>query len=337
MLETMTSRPRILLTHTPDMRRNYYGRRALAELQALGDVLVHEDADPLDVSSLIAAARGCRVVVADRATTCPATAFAALPELVAVCRVAVDIRNIDVEAASAAGVLVTQASRSWLPAVSELVIGLMIDTARGISRADRAYKAGQYPHVGMGRQLAGATVGIIGYGPLGRRVAELTLAFGMRVLVNDPYVTVEHGDIEQVELDDLLRRSDFVLPLAVATQETENLIGARELALMQASAFLVNLSRGNLVDEAALVAALDQRRIAGAALDVGRARDQMPSTVLAARPDVVATPHMAGLTEPAIEGQALETVAQVAEILQGRAPRGSINAEHARRLQSLAP
>ena len=105
---------------------------------------------------------------------------------------AVDIRNIDVEAASAHGVLVTQASRSWVPAVSELAIGLMIDAARGISRADVAYKTGRVPEVGTGRQLAGSTAGIIGYGPLGRRVAELALAFGMTVLVNDPYVTVEH-------------------------------------------------------------------------------------------------------------------------------------------------
>ena len=105
----------------------------------------------------------------------------------------------------------------------------------------------------------------------------------MKVLVNDPYVVVEHGEIEQVELDELLKRSDFVLPLAVATEETENLIGAAQLRLMRRDAFLVNLSRGNLIDEAALAVALDEQRIAGAALDVGRAPDQMPSPHLAAR------------------------------------------------------
>jgi D-3-phosphoglycerate dehydrogenase len=234
-----------------------------------------------------------------------------------VCRVAVDIRNIDVEAASAAGVLVTQASRSWVPAVSELVIGLMIDAARGISRADAAYKAGRAPHAGMGRQLAGATVGVIGYGPLGRRVAELALAFGMKVMVNDPYVTVEHADIEQVELDELLRRADFVLPLAVATEETESLIGARELGLMRASSFLINLSRGNLIDEAALIAPR-RKRIAGAARRRPRRRSDAVDQ-RSPRADVVAT-RMAGLTAAAIEGQALETVAQVGEILQA-APR----------------
>ncbi len=129
----------------------------------------------------------------------------------------------------------------------------------------------------MGRQLAGSTAGIIGYGPLGRGVAELALAFGMSVLVSDPYVTVEHDRIEQVDLDDLLRRADFVLPLAVATPETENLIDRRALSQMRSDALLVNLSRGNLIDESRAPRSTRAGRIAGAAMDVGRAPDQMPS------------------------------------------------------------
>jgi len=332
----MAAAPRILLTHTPEARRLYYGARALAGLQALGDVTLHEGSQPLQTTGLIRAAQSCQIIVADRATPCPAALFAALPELVSVSRVAIDIRNIDVAAASAQGVLVTNASRSWVAAVSELAIGLMIDVARGVSRVDATTKAGKAPDIGMGRQLAGSTVGIIGYGFLGRRVAELALAFGMRVLVSDPYVTVDQRDIEQVAMEDLLRRADFVLPLAVATDETENLIGRAQLALMQPHAYLVNLSRGNLVDEAALEAALNEKRIAGAALDVGRALDQMPSPQLARRADVVATPHIGGLTPPAIEGQALETVVQVGEIVHGRVPEGSINAERAQRLRRLA-
>src|SRR5262249_1711765 len=104
----MSNRPRILLTHTPDMRSNYYGERALASLQAVGGAALHEGGEPLGTAALIAAARGCQVVVADRATPCEGAIFASLPDLVAVCRVAVDIRNIDVECASASGVLVTQ-------------------------------------------------------------------------------------------------------------------------------------------------------------------------------------------------------------------------------------
>jgi D-3-phosphoglycerate dehydrogenase / 2-oxoglutarate reductase len=332
----MPAAPRILLTHTPEARGLYYGARALSGLQGLGEVVLHEGSEPLEPAALIAAARSCQIIVADRATACPGELFKALPDLVSVSRVAIDIRNIDVEAASANGVLVTKASRSWVSAVSELAIGLMIDVARGMSRVDAASKAGKTPNIGMGRQLAGSTVGIIGYGFLGRRVTELALAFGMTVLVSDPYTKVDRKDVEQVPVDDLLRRSDFVLPLAVATEETENLIGKAQLALMQPHAYLVNLSRGNLVDEAALEAALNDKRIAGAALDVGRAPDQMPSPHLARRADVVATPHIGGLTPPAIQGQVLETVAQVGEIVRGRAPEGSVNAERAQRLRRFA-
>jgi D-3-phosphoglycerate dehydrogenase / 2-oxoglutarate reductase len=326
---------RILLTHTPEMRQNYFGARALGGLGALGEVTLHEGDGPLDKAELIEAAVGCQIIVADRTTACAAEAFAALPKLAAVCRVAVDIRNIDVAAASTHGVLITHAGRSWLAAVSELVIGLMIDAARGISRANIAYKRAEAPAVRMGRQLAGSTAGIIGYGPLGRCVAELALAFGMSVLVSDPYVTVEHDRIEQVDLDDLLRRADFVLPLAVATTETENLIDCKALGRMRSDAFLINLSRGNLIDETALLEALDAGRIAGAAMDVGRAPDQMPSPQLAVRPDVVATPHIGGLTQAAIEGQALETVEQVESLARGQAPTGSVNAERATRLSRL--
>jgi D-3-phosphoglycerate dehydrogenase / 2-oxoglutarate reductase len=144
------------------------------------------------------------------------------------------------------------------------------------------------------------------------------------VLVNDPHVK----GIEQVSLDELLKQSDFVVPLAVATAQTENLVNAKAFEKMKQGAYLINVSRGNLVDEAALEAALDSGRLAGCAMDVGRAPDQMPTPRLAARQDVIATPHTAGLTLPAIEHQSMETVAQAAEIVKGKAPKGAVNAEH---------
>jgi D-3-phosphoglycerate dehydrogenase len=146
----------------------------------------------------------------------------------------------------------------------------------------------------------------------------------MRVLVNDPHVK----GIEQTPLDELLNQSDFVVPLAVATAETENLMNAEAFSKMKQGAFFINVSRGNLVDEAALEAALDSGRLAGCAMDVGRAPDQMPTPRLAAREDVIATPHTAGLTRPAIEHQSMETAAQAAEIARGKAPKGAVNAEH---------
>jgi D-3-phosphoglycerate dehydrogenase len=150
----------------------------------------------------------------------------------------------------------------------------------------------------------------------------------MEVLVADPFVTIDDADIKHVALDDLLGRVDYVVCLAIANEQTENLIGQAALARMQPHAFFVNLSRGNLVDEQALAAALREQRIAGAAMDVGRAPDQMPTPELARLPNVIATPHIGGLTPQAIEHQAAETVRQVASIIKGEAPAGAVNAEH---------
>ena len=180
----------------------------------------------------------------------------------------------------------------------------------------------------MGRQLAGSILGIIGYGSIGRYLAPVAKVLGMQILVADPIATVDEPGISHVKLEDLLQRSDYVVCLAVANEATENLIGQVALARMQPHAFFINLSRGNLVDEAALVAALRDKRIAGAAMDVGRARDQMPTPELAGLPNVIATPHIGGLTTPAIESQSLETVRQVEAIIGGRVPLGAVNAEH---------
>jgi D-3-phosphoglycerate dehydrogenase len=251
-----------------------------------------------------------------------------LPKLRAMVRCAVDIRNIDVAAASSAGVLVTRASPGFVPAVAELTLGFMVDLSRGVSRATADYHEGRKPEVAMGRQLAGSRVGIIGYGSIGRYLAPLARALGMEVLVADPFAIPNDPSIQHVPLDDLLARADYVVCLAIANEQTENLIGAAALAKMQQRAFFINLSRGNLVDEAALAAALRENRIAGAAMDVGRAPDQMPSPELARLPNVIATPHVGGLTPQAIEHQALETVRQVAAIIKGEAPVGAVNTEH---------
>ena len=317
----------IFLAHTSDMRRNYYGDEALAGLRALGPVRLHEGTEALGGAALVAAARGARVIVADRMTAGPAEVFAGLPELVAFVRVAVDIRNIDVEAASAAGVLVTRAGPGFVDSVVELTLGLMIDLSRGISRAVRDCQAGRMPAAQMGRQLSGATMGVIGYGSIGRRLAPLGVALGMIVLVADPYATVDDPALRQVTLDVLLAQSDYVVCLAVATEETENLIDAAAFARMKPGAFFINVSRGNLVDETALEAALRSGRIGGAGLDVGRAPDQMPSPHIAALPGVVATPHIGGLTPQAMAFQALGTVRQVEAILKGEVPPGAVNAE----------
>jgi len=319
---------KVLLTHTPEFRRQYYGERSLKALQAVAQVVLHEADDALDAAGLIGAAGDVDIIVADRLTEGPGEIFPQLPKLRAFVRCAVDIRNIDVQAATAAGVLVTQAGPGFVPSVVELALGFMVDLSRGISRAAADYHSGQKPEVMMGRQLAGSRLGIIGYGSIGRYLAPVAKSLGMTVLVADPFVTVDDADIEHVSLEDLLERADYVVCLAVANERTENLIGQASLARMRPHAFFINLSRGNLVDEAALAAALRENRIAGAAIDVGRARDQMPTPELARLPNVIATPHIGGLTPPAIESQSLETVRQVEAIIDGKVPAGAVNAAH---------
>ena len=212
---------------------------------------------------------------------------------------------------------------------------MMVDLGRGVSRSVIAYRKDEKPPVAMGRQLKGATLGIIGYGAIGKYLAPLGAALGMQVLIADPHQAVDDPNFRKVELASLLAESDFVVCLAVANAETENLMDAKAFARMKRTAFFINLSRGNLVDEAALARALDEKQLAGAAMDVGRAQDQMPTASLAARHDVIATPHIAGLTPDAIEHQALETVRQVAELVAGRVPEGAVNAASATRLARL--
>jgi D-3-phosphoglycerate dehydrogenase / 2-oxoglutarate reductase len=326
---------RILLTHTPDALRNYYGDEALAALRKLGDVRLHKGNAPLGTADLIEQARGCDVIVSDRQTPGEAAVFEQLPDLVAFVRCAMDIRNIDQAAADTAGVLVTRATAGFIDAVAELAIGLMVDLSRGVSAAVQAYRADLAPPIRMGIQLSHSSVGIIGYGAIGRRVAALAHALGMSVLVSDPLAKITDPHVEQVALSHLLQAAKFVICLAPANPQTEKLMNAQTFAAIQTGSYFINLSRGELVDEAALAAALDSGHLAGAALDVGRAPDQMPSAFLARRRDVIATPHIGGLTPEAVSHQAFDTVKQVAALAAGQVPPGAVNADRARRLSRL--
>ncbi|TAJ28468.1 MAG: hydroxyacid dehydrogenase, partial [Reyranella sp.] len=240
-------------------------------------------------------------------------------------RSAIDIRNIDVAAASKAGVLVTHAEAGFVKSVVELTLGFLVDLSRGVTRAATAYHQGERPEIKVGRQLAGSTVGIIGYGRISRDLAPLLATLGMTVLVSDPYAQIDDRRLVKLPMDELLAKSDYVICLAIANEETENLLNAAAFARMKPDAFFINMSRGNLVDEAALAAALAEGRIAGAAMDVGRAPDQMPTPELARLPNVIATPHIGGLTPPASESQAFDTVRQVEALVKGEVPPGAAN------------
>ena len=326
----------LVLTIPRPARDLYFPEVALAGLRALGEVRLNDSDCPWTPSQLIAAAQGCEVVVSDRQTPGPPEIFDALPSLVAFVRAAVDIRNVEVEAASRLGILVTRATPGFVPAVAELVLGCMIDLARGIGDATMAYRSGRAPEIAMGRQLDGSVLGVIGYGAIGQRLADLGLALRMQVIASDPHVDEVRPGVQHVDLPTLLERADFVVCLAPANEATENLMDAAAFQRMRPGAYFINASRGNLVDESALAAVLDSGHLAGAAMDVGRAPDQMPTPALAAHPRVIATPHIGGLTPPAVAHQALETVCQSAAILQGEVPPGAVNATHAGRLARFA-
>jgi D-3-phosphoglycerate dehydrogenase len=327
--------PKVFLTHVPDMLENYYGPRAVSSLKELAEVRFNPTNHVLSADELAAHAAGCGIVISDRQTPGYADYFAKAPDLVAFLRVAVDIRNIDVSAASTEGILVIQATPGFAASVSELALGFMIDLGRHISKSVIEYRSGQQAEMHMGRQLAGSTLGILGYGTIGQHLANLVTSLGMTVLVSDPHKTVREKGVSQVSFENVLAQADFVICLVVATPETENLMNDAAFALMKRSAYFLNLSRGNLVDEEALQRALDAKLIAGAAMDVGRTYDQKPSLFLAERPDVVATPHIGGLTPDAAEHQAFDTVEQVRALLSGRTPKGAVNLESANRLQHL--
>ncbi len=212
-----------------------------------------------------------------------------------------------------------------MKSVVELTLGFLVDLSRGISRASDEYRQGRVPEIKVGRQLAGSTAGIIGYGRIARDLVPVLAQMGMTVLVADPYAQVDDRRFIKLPLEELLATSDYLICLAIANEETENLMNAAAFARMKPDAFFINMSRGNLVDEAALARVLTEGRIAGAALDVGRAPDQMPSPELARLPNVIATPHIGGLTPPASESQAFDTVRQVEALVAGKAPPGAAN------------
>lgn len=326
---------RVFLTHTPEMFVGYYGDRALAALQQHAEVVRNPGSAVLSGAALAEAARGCQTIVADRSTPGTPETFAAAPDLVAFLRVAVDISTIDVPAASAAGVLVTRATPGFVDSVTEVGIGFMVDLARDLSGYARTYRAGEEPVGRMGLQLSAATLGIVGYGRIGRRLAEVALALGMRVLVSDPHATAEDPRVTPMGFAEVLAASDIVVCLAISIPGTRDLFNAAAFAGMKRGARFINLSRGELVDERALEAALDSGHLSGAAMDVGRAPDQRPSAFLARRPDVLATPHIAGMTPEAMEHQAMDTVRQVAALARGEMPDNAVNAAAAHRLARI--
>lgn len=328
--------PTILLTHPGDVMANYFTEEALAALRRMATVRLNESGKFYGTGELIEAAAGCDIVITNPQQDADDAFFDQATGIVALMRCGVDIGNVAVEAASRNGILVTHVRPHFVPAVAELIFGMMIDLGRTVTAYTTFYRQEkQPPPVLIGRQLFGSTLGVVGYGAIGRYVCELGLAFGMRVMVCDPYVDFTRPGIEQVDFATLLDQSDFVVCMPKACEETRDMMNDAAFAAMKRTAYFISASRGIIVDEAALERALDGGLIAGAALDVGRLPGNMPSLRLASRPDIITTPHVGGRTPASISGPADETVEQVAVLLRGAAPTGSVNAEYATRLDRL--
>ncbi|MBA2962355.1 hydroxyacid dehydrogenase [Ramlibacter sp. MAH-25] len=324
---------KVFLSYTREELAGYYSERGLALLRDHVDLVFNETGRVLRGRELAEAAQACRIILAHRSTPGDAETFHASPGLVAFLRGAVDISTIDVAAASACGVLVTHATAGFGTAVAELALGMIFDLARGISRARHLYAGTDDPVLPKGLQVRGSTVGIVGYGTIGRQLAAMCKALDCKVLVSDPHSSIAEPGIEHCTLDELLPRADFVVCLAPSIPQTRNMVDASFLRAMKEGACFLNLSRGELVDDDALEQALDSGRLRGAGLDVGTAKDQKPAARFLRRPDVVAMPHVGGMTGPAREHQTMDTVRQVIALAQGREPEHMVNAAQAHRLR----
>jgi phosphoglycerate dehydrogenase-like enzyme len=247
-----------------------------------------------------AALRGFDALVANRERTRFTRALLAqLPDVRIIAQTGGHAYHIDLAAAQQQGIVVAKAAGGFSTGAAELAIGLAIALMRGIPAADTAVKSGAWPAT-LGVELHDKTMGIVGFGHVGRHIARIAVAFGMRVLASSPRLTEESATsagIESRALDDLLRDSDVVSVHAALTPQTRGLIDARRLGLMKPTAYLINTARGPIIDEAALIEALAQRRIAGAALDVFDTEPLPAGHPLSRLPNVILTPHLGWPTD----------------------------------------
>jgi D-3-phosphoglycerate dehydrogenase len=262
------------------------------------------------------------------ATQVTASLIAAAPKLRVIARAGTGVDNVDVPAASARGILVMNAAGANSISVAELAIGLMLALARALPGADASMKQGVWDKKRfMGSELRGKTLGVVGFGRIGREVAARARAFDMQIVAYDPFISARAADaagVPLVPLDDLLAKADFISLHVPALPETRHLVNAERLAKMKKGVRIVNTARGELIDDKALAAAITSGHVAGAALDVF---DPEPPTdwTLSKLPQVIATPHIAAST---VEGQELvgnETALQVRDYLKDGIIRNAVN------------
>ncbi|MGH7750359.1 MAG: NAD(P)-dependent oxidoreductase, partial [Candidatus Dormibacteria bacterium] len=259
--------------------------------------------------------------------------LAAGPRLSVVARAGVGVDAIDVGAATDAGIVVLNTPGANTLAATEQTFALMLSLVRHTATANASLRAGIWDRKPfIGSELYGKTLGIVGLGRIGGSVAVRAAAFGMKLLAHDPFVSrtrAESLDTELMPLDELLRRADIVTLHVPLSPQTLGMIDASKLALMQPHARLINCARGGVIDEAALLEALDAGTIAGAAIDVV-AKEPPPAGGTGARlhrhAKVVSTPHLGGSTHEALERIAVELAQDIASVLLGGTANAAVNA-----------
>jgi D-3-phosphoglycerate dehydrogenase len=263
-------------------------------------------------------------------------------KLQAIARAGVGVDNIDVAAATRRGIVVVNAPTGNTVSAAEHTIALMLSLARHIPQANAVLKSGQWRRDDfMGTELRDKTLGVIGLGNVGSEVARRARGLEMRIIASDPFVSIEQAGrlhVELVSLKQLLKESDFITLHIPLTAKTGGLIGARELALVKPTVRIVNCARGGLIDEKVLAAAVREKRVAGAAVDVFETEPATDS-ILFEEDNIIVTPHLGASTAEAQVTAARDVAVQVVDILKGQPARYAVNAPFipAETLSALAP
>ncbi len=301
-----------------------------ATVEALGPDFEIRHCDGADRSQLLAALPGADAVLIRSATQMDPEAIAAGKQLKVIARAGVGLDNVDVKAATQAGVMVVNAPTSNIVSAAELAVALLLSAARNIVPANLALKNGEWKRSKYnGVELSEKTVGIVGLGRIGVLVAQRLSAFGVKLIAYDPYVQPARAaqiGVRLVPLDELMRESDFITVHLPKTPETAGLIGEEQLKLAKPTMYLVNAARGGIVDEDALYRAISEGRVAGAGLDV-YAKEPCTDSPLFGLETVVATPHLGASTDEAQEKAGISVAKSVRLALAGELVPDAVNVQ----------
>jgi D-3-phosphoglycerate dehydrogenase len=299
-----------------------------ATLNELGDGFEIRNCDGADRTQLLNEIATANAILVRSATKVDAQVIAAAPNLKIIARAGVGLDNVDIPAATTAGVLVVNAPTSNIVSAAELAVGLLLASARNIVPANLALKNGKWARSKFGGvELQDKTVGIIGMGKIGLLVAKRLAGFDMKFVAYDPYVKQAPAggpEIKMVELDELLKVSDFITIHIPKTAETTGLLGKAAFSQVKPTVHIINAARGGVVDEDALFEALIQGQVAGAGLDV-YATEPSTDSPLFALDQVVATPHLGASTEEAQEKAGIAVAQSVVAFFSGNEVPGAVN------------